>query len=143
MAVSSHAATKYIQCSLYTYIVFHFCIYAGSAHLILPPLAKLLYQISEASTRSEIIGIPSGPSSLPPILLKSILLQLIKVSETKPELLAKCLGHVRVCVGSVVREGVRMGALSSMREERLYMMEVIVEVVMRAQVNYIKQVSFA
>ncbi|XP_064397126.1 condensin-2 complex subunit G2-like isoform X2 [Halichondria panicea] len=111
----------------------------SSAHLLLSPLAKLLYQISEASTRSEIIGIPSGPSSLTPVLLKSILLQLIKVSETKPELLAKCLGHVKVCVGSVVREGVRMGALSSVGDERLFVMEVIVEVVVRAQVNYIKQ----
>ncbi len=44
-------------------------------------------------------------------------------------------------MGSVVREGVRMGALSSVGDERLFVMEVIVEVVVRAQVNYIKQVS--
>ncbi len=117
--------------------------YTDSGHLLLPPLAKLLCQLTEAATKSELTGIPSGTGSLthPSLLLKSILSQLLRVSETMPERLSKCLGHVRVCVGGVVCEAVRVGALSSVAEDRLSVMEVIVETVVKAQVDYIKMVS--
>ena len=115
-------------------------IVSGSAHLLLPPLSKLLYQLTEESTISEVTGIPSSSGSLntPAILLRGVLSLLLGVSESKPESLAKSLGHVKACVGSVVVESVRVGSLSSVSCDHLPTMEVIVDTVMRAQVNHVK-----
>ncbi len=121
------------------------CVSADTGHFLIPPLAKLLYQLTEAVTKSELSGIPSGTGCLthPSLLLRSILCQCSRISEIMPDRLTKCLRHVRVCVGSVVCESVRVGTLSSTpsSEERLSVMEVIVETIVNTQVDYIKKVN--